>query len=301
VAGWTTELDWSDSAKMVNAPTGLLLGDGGLAGCMRERLSTISTLDLSKLLNINAPNDLAALRSNMVTCVDGITQYLGFVRPGDNDYDWTNEAEIDRWTMAKMETELGPEPDSGATNGPVSAEWVKWWYDALNLLTHAAYVIDSPIRYSREGSGATFSEAKDDFADSSWFQESSVLFWYAIQSAFSFRSGSEYSVTRERSKSHPSFSFSPGGYENNYKISAWAQFTFPSFAVYENPDYPCNKDTYAKTLDEPIVQSGEYDTPITVGDFDTITVSDPGSAGIVRGYQINQDSFLGFLLRQLSI
>jgi len=289
VAGWTTEIDWSDVNKMVNAPTGLLLGSGGLAGCMRERLSTISSSDQSKLLDINAPNDLDTLRNNMVTCVDGIDQDLGYIQPGDNDYDWTNKSTIDRWAMAKMETELGPEPEAQSANSPVSAAWVKWWYDALNLLTRCMYPLDTAHFSVKQESALTFADAESAFNSAEWSGwssniPSSITAWHESVRTITYR------IQRVRLRTNPSDRFSPYEYDNNYLVSAWGKIGARFVGrIYDNSDYPCSEHTFAEVFNDATVQQGEMDKDILVGDIDASTVGEPPQ-GEFQGWGLDYDS-----------
>jgi len=286
MAGWSEEIEWGgtggDSAGLVNVPTGLLLGAEGLAGCARERLAPMyATNPAEDFLTPNAPTNLVQLRSYLVTCVDGVsagtTGRKQYIRPGDNDYDWTDESDIDRWDMAKMVTELGPEPViSGETNSPVSATWVKWWYDALNLLTRVEYGesaggFGNSERSIRTGFGLTFAEAKSSFAARSWGQWVSLGIFEPWQLARS-TTLTPYRVSRARVRTVSIFA--PQSYLGNYTVAAWAKFT--DFAGdYDNADYPCDEDTYASVWDDTDVQSGDYDKVIYVGDFDSITTSSP--------------------------
>jgi len=296
MAGWSEEIEWGgpgeDSAGLVNVPTGLLLGAEGLAGCARERLAPMyATNPAEDFLTPNAPTNLEQLRSYLVACVDGLfvgtTSRRQYIRPGTNDYDWTDESDIDRWDMTKMEIELGVEPVTAETNGPVSAAWVKWWYNALNLLTRVEYgrtsgVLDHGYQQSRRfgySFQGTYAEAKADFDSDTWATWSDVLSGHFSPNHYVSAGDSDtYIINRNRYRSK--LGFKPNSYTRNYKLEAWAVLRRAEDG-YENSDYPCNEDTYANIWEDADNQSEEYDKQVLVGDFDTVTVGDPGTGKTV--------------------
>jgi len=292
MAGWSEEIEWGgtgeDSAGLVNVPPGLLLGAEGLAGCARERLAPMYATDFisDDFLTPNAPTNLEQLRSYLGACVDGIL--LGtlsrrqYIRPGTNDYDWTNESDIDRWDMTKMVAELGPEPVTAETNGPVSAAWVKWWYNALNLLTRVEYgrttgVLDYGYQQSRRYGYAyegTYAEAKTNFNNDTWDTWNDSGGHFSPNHDVLVNIYDTYIIDRTRYRSK--LGFKPFSYTLNYNLEVWA--VFRGFEDgYENSDYPCNEDTYANIWEDTDTQSEEYNKQVVVGDFDSVTVGDPGT------------------------
>jgi len=297
----TVDIDWEDIDTLYNAPGGLLLDD--LLNATTERFAALGFdfLDPEKL-DINAPVVLEPgftyLRDAMVICVNGTGNVSPvrkrYVKPVSGVYDWTDESDIPRWDMTEMEAELGPEPSHGF-NVPLTAEWCKWWHDALNKLIHCEYG-EVPGRFTaaqnsnRAGIDTTYAAAKAAFAADSWSSWNNVTNFEPYQSMYHDSSiVNKYRGTRLRYRIRPDAPFQPGIYANNYLVTSWAKFTTSNRTaftkVYDNPDYPCNIDTYAKVWDDTDVQSGVYDKDITVGDFDTITASEP-AADTERGWRI---------------
>jgi len=205
---------------------------------------------------------------------------------------------VTHWSMAEVEAELGlPEPEYYATGAPLTASWVKWWHDALNLLTHARFTLNTFQMSFREGEGVTFSDAEGDWLANDW----SALGGFPTANLFAdHRQGfpKPYLIRRQRLTANPADPFSPGSYANNYTLSAWSQFTMPNIFTYENNDYPCDRSTYAKIFADTSVQSGEYDKQITVGDFSTVTGSSPADNSRI-GWVMDDAAF--FLLCQCNI
>jgi len=295
MAGWSEEIEWGgtgeDSAGLVNVPPGLLLGAEGLAGCARERLAPMyATNPAEDFLTPNAPTNLEQLRSYLVTCVDGVSvgsvNRSQYIRPGDNDYDWTNEADIDRWDMTKMVAELGAEPVTAETNGPVSAAWVKWWYNALNLLTRVEYgrtvgVLGTGYQQSRRygySFHGTYAEAKTNFNSDTWDTWNDSAGHFSPDHFVLVSMYDTYIVDRYRYRSK--LGFKPNSYTLNYNLEVWAVLRGAEDG-YENGDYPCNEDTYANIWEDADTQSEEYNKQVVVGDFNTVTVGDPGTGKTV--------------------
>jgi hypothetical protein len=293
---WNTEIDWSNEDAMVNAPPWLLLED--LFSATAERLSTMTDteyltfgneVNAPRIVHSSLPSDIRYLREAMVACVEGLASDLVFIKPNSGgDYNYTNEEEIPIWSMVDMETELGPEPEFYEFNAPLTAAWVKWWYDALNLLTRVMYPLATHEFAVKDESGSTFSEAQSNFNDGEWSP------WTNITSAITARHSAvqtvNYRIERIRLRTNPLNRFTPFLYTGNYLVSAWARISSrASGATYDNSDYPCNEDTYAQIFNDATVQQEEMDKDILVGDFDNATVGEP-SPSERRGWSMDYDS-----------
>ena len=301
---WNTDIDWTDLNSMVNVPLWVLLED--LSNATIERLKPLGGTALTPYKpGTNTPFtietvsgiDLDYLRDAMVACVNGFrgtTEFrIRYLKPVSGYYDWTNESDLSRWDMTALVAELGNEPEHGF-NAPITADWAKWWYDALNLLVYCEYgevygrFRDSQ-RSSRSGTDSTFLDAKIAYGADSWGSWSNTGGFSPLQ--YSRESGGTYRVGRSRYRTRDTtyFAFTPRNYTANYTVTAWAKFT--AIDAYDNTDYPCNLDTYAEVWNDTDVQSGDYDKDITVNDIGTITATEPSIDEEV-GWNVNSISRL---------
>ncbi len=183
---WNTNIDWTDVDTLVNVSTEIL---EDFIGATTERLNALG-VTISSSVAVNAPNS-TALRGAMVDCVEGVgstgQSRIHFVKPVGTDYSWHNQSAITHWDMTAMETTLGAEPDHGV-NAPLTASWLLWWYNALNLLTHCEYgevfggfVPGASQRSLRRGYAfqSTYDAAVDDFDADTWDSWGSSAFIFA--------------------------------------------------------------------------------------------------------------------------
>jgi len=296
---WNEDIDWSDEDSMVNMPNGLPLSD--LYRAMNERLSTLGIAQpLSGDIDINQPLDL--MRDDLVSAVNGVVvsfhfppnppiliERWGFIRKTSfGDYDYADETAIDYWDMDKMETELGPEPDYYDMGAPITAAWLIWWHDALNLLTHVSYPFEKPFananfQYSeRSTAGLISSTNYQDTVDvwentATWdaWAEGTVLPMHMSSLAYPFDT---FLIRRVRYRMDPANRFIPYDYTNNYTLMAVLGF-FPAAGnnyYYENNDYSAVLEgTFGEVYSDTSIQNGQYDTDIDIGDFGTVTVDAP--------------------------
>jgi len=276
MAGWTTDIDWSNEDSIVNAPLGLVVAD--LAAATGERRAVLGVDPATARYDTNAPAALGRLRNEMVLAVGGGASG-SYVKPNSSgDYDYHNESTVPRWSMAEMAVELGrPEPEFYAPGAPPTASWVKWWYDALNLLTHAGFTLYNPQKSDRIAEGVTFPEAVTNWNGTPWSAWSGGDFTgLRAEHRNPVYYPEPYKITRWRMRQNPAYPFSPGIYTKNYILLAvWAQITFYPAFTYVNNDYPCDRSKYAQVWSDTSVQSGEYDKTITIGDIDSVTVTAP--------------------------
>jgi len=295
---WNTKIDWGNENKIVNAQTGLPLDD--LYGAASERVSTLRTPSPTDEVETNSPLTLSALRGRLVDAVNGqviiinvplpiVVARWGYIRStGDDDYDYAGETSIDYWTMAKMETELGPEPEYYASGAPLTAAWLKWWHDAMNLLTHVSYPFESPY------STASFQDSErttlglinsTDYAAviDVWENEAEWDSWTAgsaVARHVSFRAQpfNTLAILRTRYRMDPANRFSPYAYTNNYTLMSVLGFFAPSSGGfhYENNDYSAvTEGTLGEVYSDTSIQSGVYTEDISIGDFESVTVEAP--------------------------
>jgi hypothetical protein len=283
-------MDCTDVNTLYNAPVGLLLDQ--LLSAAEERWNVFNDVALDKSeVGVNAPLNVESYRNIFVSVVDASpAQTLRFVRPVSGVYDWTNEPSMLYWDMTEMVSELGAEPDYGV-NAPVTAEWCQWWYNALNKLVQMEYgpgiLVGSTgsiaSRKTFSGPAASYAAAKAAWAALPW---SSTSVATPFQSALKTAGGGSYLLRRLRIVTDQSTTqWKPHLYTGNYTVSAWSQFRASN--IYDNVDYPCNEDTYAKFWDDGSLQSGVYGDDIDWGFFDTITASEP-AAGTTREWVVNE-------------
>jgi len=289
--GWnTTDFNWESVSTFYNAPPGLLLDD--LLAAATERWNTFSDDEISVGVGDNSPLKLGTYADIFGSLLFG-DNGARFMRPVSEDsYDYTNESSILYWDMASLVSELGPVPDYGKSieiapglffpsyenNAPVTAEWCQWWYKAINKLVRSNYsqglmqtMLGSYKDYS--GTGETYAEAKSSWAAKSWTEPAAGP-GDASQSAE--HTGGGFDLRRERSiTDQATYQWQPHLYTHNYTLSVWGRFGASFSYVYDNPDYPCDRNTYAKIFDDTSVQSGVYDKDVKFGYFDTITAEEP--------------------------
>jgi len=291
--GWnTTDFNWESVSTLYNAPTGLLLND--LLAAATERWNVISDTEISHPgigdngpLNIGAYTDVF---TSLLFAGGGLNQFL---RPvSGSSYDYTNESNISYWDMDELISDIGAIPDHGFVtdppfgpptygyygNAPLTAEWCQWWYKALNKLVRYDYregVMATCLRDGKtyDSSDETFAEAKASWAAESW-TPSTPGAGFAAQRATQI-AGGDYRLTRSRSiTDQATGQWKPHRYAGNYTLSAWSKFLTAS-NDYDNVDYPCSLNTYARLWNDESSHSGVYGTDFEFGYFDTITASEP--------------------------
>jgi len=293
MAGWnTTDFNWESLPTFYNAPPGMLLND--LLAAATERWSTLSDTEISNSsVGDNAPLSVNAYNDIFTSLVwgDGSNR---FIRPASaTSYDYTNEPDIFYWDRASLVSELGaiPEHTKAGTsppfffpeyesNAPLTAEWCQWWYKAIKLLVRVEYriggLMSTMLTSDKEHDGAseTYAEAKSAWAAEPWSTPAPSV-GEASQSARLNVFGG-FNLQRFRGiTDQATYQWKPHLYTGNYTLSAWGRFGALPFWVYDNPDYPCAVNTYAKIFDDASVQSEVYDKDIEFGYFDTITASEP--------------------------
>jgi len=291
MAGWnTTDFNWETLSTFYNAPLGMLLND--LLAAATERWNVFNDTELNHpSIGDNGPRNINAYSSVFFSVLLGFSNR--FIRPVAGDsYDYTNASNVLYWDMAELVNEIGTIPDHGFLssppgpafpgyhiNAPVTAEWCQWWYHALNKLVRMEYrpgIMSTSLRSGKsyESSDETFAEAKASWAAEPW-GSSSPGSGFASQTAKEFTLGN-YRLIRNRSiTDQATGQWKPYLYTGNYTLSAWAKFSHITGEVYDNIDYPCNKNTYAQLWNDASVQTEVYNKDFEFGYFDTITTSEP--------------------------
>jgi len=294
---WNEDIDWSSENKLVNIPTGLPLDD--LYGAASERVSTLLTPSPLDEVDINSPLALSSLRDRLVDAVNGqviiinvpfpiVVARWGYIRKtSGDDYDYAGETSIDYWTMAKMVTELGPEPDYYDIGAPLTAAWLKWWYDAINLLTHVSYPFGTAystasFQYSDRTTAGLILSSDWEAVVEVWEDEATWDSWTtgdADVRHLSFRAQpfNTLSILRTRYRMDPANRFSPYAYTNNYTLMSVLGFFAAASGgfYYENNDYPTAGGTLGEVYSDTSIQSGVYTKDISIGDFESVTVTAP--------------------------
>lgn len=283
--GWNEDVAWGEQGVfqgLVNAPSEILLKD--LEAATNERLPGLGLAPIESIKK-NKPVNVVGLRNAMVDVLTSPFPGLFgryYVKPNPSgEFSWLNESEIVPWSLAEMEAELEkPEPEYYETGSSLSAEWVKWWYDALNLVTHGYYG-EGPLSGSkRDVFGSTFSEAVDNFNSStSWDTSNTNFNSHSVRTTSSGGAFIDRFYTQQLVLLYPGRDPSSpgGGYQGDYTVSVWAKFTkLREDHKYDNADFPCTVDTFNQVFGDSTVQNGEYDRNIIWGNIETSSVSDPG-------------------------
>lgn len=300
MAGWnTTDFNWDTLSTFYNAPPGLLLND--LLAAATERWNVLHDTDILDSYDVgdNAPLDVNEYNTLFMAVLSGVGENR-FTRPvSGSSYDYTNAPDMPYWDIGELVSSIGPFPANGKVienpygpdayfyeaNAPLTAEWCKWWYEAMNKLVRVEYrdgLLRNAFSQEKEHTSAvpeTYAEAKSAWEAEDWSTPVISPNAGANQDAKKLGHIDGFTLGRYRSITNQSVNqWKPYQYAGNYTLSVWSKFFEPS-KIYENPDYPCSNDTYAQVEDDETVRSGVYVKDVKFGYFDTITLSEPQNNG----------------------
>jgi len=302
--GWSEDYDWTSPNTLRNKAKYGILAD--LSTALIERSSVIEDFGYSEEVKKNTPGWIPVangisfhISTRSINYVLGNDSFLGqfadhTVASGG---DFTNQPSFPVWSLAKLNTAIGyDKPDIFWPNSQVTAEWAWWAYSAINLLLWASSGDFAGVSWRFRSSGSalpSWGAAVGAFNAASWSGWSaygSTIRRALHRGAYNTFTGNYYTA---RYASRLGAMTVPGSF--SYKADAYTKFAAYNapFDTYENNDYPSvNVNTLGRMHSDAVTRTGDLpEGLVEIGNFNTVTSSNPSSAPGTGNVNLGWDNF----------